>query len=100
MMSLHYFDEYLLGSIVLSSVALLAILSVLAMDVWGTLFPAQPQPVPVRAHIPVACSPYRSTRVRRTHQSRPNASYLGACRIARELNHGRSACGALRGGHV
>jgi len=98
---LHYFDEYLLGSIVLSGTALMVILYLLIEQVRDFLFPARPQqPVVLRAHIPVACSPYRPTMTKRSPQSRPNASYLAACRIARELNHGRSACGSLRGGAI
>ncbi|HYU71774.1 MAG TPA: hypothetical protein VEL31_03750 [Ktedonobacteraceae bacterium] len=100
MISLHYFDEYLLGSIVLSGTVLIAILYLLVSEVRGYLFPVRRQPVVARAYIPVSCSPYRPTMARRSPQSRPNASYLGACRIARELNFGRSSCGSLRGGHV
>ncbi len=100
MISLHYFDEYLLGSIALSGTVLIVVLYLLIEQVRDFLFPARPQPVVLRAHIPIACSPYRPTTVRRSPQSRPNASYLGACRIARELNFGRSACGSLKGGAI
>ena len=100
MISLHYFDEYALCSIVLSGTALIVVLYLIVEQVRDFLFPVRPQPVVVRAHIPIACSPYRPTTVRRSPQSRPNASYLAACRIARELNFGRSSCGSLRAGHV
>ncbi len=100
MISLRYFDEYALCTIVLSATALIVVLYLIVEEIIGYLFPARPQPVVARAYIPVQCSPYRPTMARRSPQSRPNASYLAACRIARELNFGRSSCGSLRGGHV
>ncbi len=100
MIDRHLFDMFALCTIVLSATALIVVLYLIVEEIFGYLFPVRPQPVVARAYIPVSCSPYRPTMVRRSPQSRPNASYLAACRIARELKYGRSVCGSLRGGHV
>ncbi len=100
MIDRHLFDMFALCTIVLSATALIVVLYLIVEEIFGYLFPVRPQPVVARAYIPVVCSPYRPTTARRSPQSRPNASYLAACRIARELNFGRSACGSLKGGAI